>query len=72
MCSQAFPQISLDRINIDMSYLGAVHDKVEEATQGLGGTEQTTSTAVAEISPRGSPGAGRFGVFSDVRDLVIR
>ena len=51
--SEVFPEISLDRINIQVSYLGAAPDEVEravcirieEAIQGLDGIKQLTSTA---------------------------
>ena len=51
--SEVFPEISLDRVNIQVLYLGAAPDEVEravcvrieEAIQGLDGIKQITSTA---------------------------
>ena len=51
--SEVFPEISLDRVNIQILYLGAAPDEVEravcvrieEAIQGLDGIKQITSTA---------------------------
>ena len=51
--SEPHPEISLDRINIEVAYLGAAPEEVEqaicvrieEAIQGLEGIEQITSTA---------------------------
>ena len=52
--SEVFPNISLDRVNIQVPYLGAAPDdveravcvRIEEAIQGLDGIKQITSTAV--------------------------
>ena len=51
--SEPHPEVSLDRINIEVPYLGAAPEEVEqavcvrvkEAIQGLEGIEQVTSTA---------------------------
>ena len=51
--SEPHPEVSLDRINIEVAYLGAAPEeveqgvcvRVEEAIQGLEGIEQVTSTA---------------------------
>ena len=51
--SEVFPEISLDRINIEVPYLGAAPDEVEEAVcvrieeaiVGVDGIKQITSTA---------------------------
>ena len=51
--SEVFPEISLDRLHIEVPYLGAAPEEVEvavcvrieEAIQGLEGIKQITSTA---------------------------
>ena len=79
--SEVFPEISLDRINIQVPYLGAAPDEVEravcvrieEAIQGLDGIKQLTSTAaegMGSVMVELELGADIRSVLDDIKGRV--
>ena len=79
--SEIFPEISLDRINIQVPYLGAAPDEVEravcvrieEAIQGLDGIKQLTSTAaegMGSVMVELELGADIRSVLDDIKGRV--
>ena len=79
--SEVFPEISLDRITVEVPYLGAAPDEVEEAVcvrieeaiQGLDGIKQITSTAaegMGSVMVELELGADLRQVLDDVKGRV--
>ena len=79
--SEVFPEISLDRVNIQVLYLGAAPDEVEravcvrieEAIQGLDGIKQITSTAaegMGTVMVELELGADPSRVLDDIKGRV--
>lgn len=78
---EVFPEFSLDRVTIDVAYLGAAPEevknavtiRVEEAIQGIDGIKQITSTAaegIATVSVELDLGADPRKVVDDIESNV--